>query len=683
MSFIVQEPSTFLNIKLTDHGRAAASAGNLRVDGVLVLDREIDYSIDNGNNYDILNNRILDIPHYYPDTTLSNFDNSSIFNEQDFTYTTEKIAITSTTSSSSVSTQRRGTATLSYGSNSGNWGKNQITFGAASLQVGDIVFVPWVSPEYTGSYSMAALQQNVPAMVQAYKIISAHTAPTYYVDRPIPNFAGSASLTCEFFYDNLIDGYIGTSKSTDPGIWNLNIVRTGTEIGSVILSSATVSGYTTYGSIEYNGTKHFFGFGKRVDGAEKPDLRRLGFIHYSNKYTGNTYAEQFVERTFELNMPTIMWHHGYKAYYNNNTSILFNSYNSSGTTWGLYLSDYFGETYYDEYSKSTYRLLYDGRNSGSTSVGRVYHKLKMVLITDQELLTALTYKSNRNYTLPDFNASLSVTPQTGLYPASLFTGNTPFTALTVNGLVTYGYDYFVTYIAKSKPYAANQSIGNPPSMPCGYVKQIFGINDDEGNPHFLKIDFPNPDSFPFMRDENSLTLGTYDSGWNANEIQILVNRQESINGYTPATVPYDGWIALSGQGIYTGSSTTTINPRFLNSQSIIVSLEDYDNGTPFSLFSGITDNQNYLTFGDECFLYGTVNTGIQSTVFKTNINLRLKDDVLNGTSNNTFDIEKDNNTYITEVVAMQGTKVVAAGKPTYPIRKNNTRYLSLRLDIDF
>jgi len=61
MPFIQPEPFTFFNIKFTDHGRRAASQGKITFSKIILSDREIDYSIDSDGNYNIFNNRVLDL----------------------------------------------------------------------------------------------------------------------------------------------------------------------------------------------------------------------------------------------------------------------------------------------------------------------------------------------------------------------------------------------------------------------------------------------------------------------------------------------------------------------------------------------------------------------------------------------------------------------------------------------
>jgi hypothetical protein len=699
MPFIQPEPFTFFNIKLTDHGRRSASKGTINFSKAIISDREIDYSISRDGLYDIMNNRILDLPEFYQDIDPYNFDGSEtgpiilqnngfpeFSNTSTFTVGTEKITITGSSSSTTISSFVKGTKTLAYSSNSSNWGTNKITFagGGYSPVVNDVVAIPWVSPDYPPvSYDPTTMPQNDPCVLTFYKITSAVTAGSVYlVDRPIPDFDTGPSLTCQFFRDNMIESFYGSGKTSDPGVWNMNIVRTYNVMGTQLSVANQVSGYTTYGSIEYNGTKHYFGF--------KDELPVFGVIHYTNKYTGNTYAEQFVEGTFELNLPGIMWYHNLNAYYNNNTTNSFTSLNADGTTWGLYLSDSTGSTRYDPITKSTYKELLDGRDGKSFSVGRVYHKLQLVVITDQELLTALTYKSNRNYTLPDFDVSLSQTPQNGLYPAYAYSAST-VSGYTATGLIDDGYDYFITYIAENEPYSSGLSIGNAPSLPCGYIKKITGVKDFDGNKQFLKLKFPNPNSFPYMRDDAELSAVNYGTGWNANTVQLLVNRQPTSRNYQVGNVPYTDWVRVSnktlgGNGVYRASDygLNTIDARNFNLYEFIISEEDFNSGSTYTINSGLTANQSFLNFGDECFVYGTIKTGIAATVYKTIFQVFVDDSELNGSSNFTFNPELNTNTYITEVAILDNeNNVVAAGKPTYPIRKNNIRWLTLQLDIDF
>jgi len=55
-------------------------------------------------------------------------------------------------------------------------------------------------------------------------------------------------------------------------------------------------------------------------------------------------------------------------------------------------------------------VYYDLADENGNIVGKVFNDLKIFVIEDQELLFAMSYKSNRSWTLPDFYAGTSVLP---------------------------------------------------------------------------------------------------------------------------------------------------------------------------------------------------------------------------------------------------------------------------------
>ena len=58
--------------------------------------------------------------------------------------------------------------------------------------------------------------------------------------------------------------------------------------------------------------------------------------------------------------------------------------------------------------------------------------------------------------------------------------------------------------------------------------------------------------------------------------------------------------------------------------------------------------------------------------------------IYNSSENGSFDNDLDSNTYITEIGILDGeSNLVAVGKPTYPITKNEGRFLTFQLQIYF
>jgi hypothetical protein len=681
MSYLPTEPQTFINIKLTDDGRRLLSLGQLTFSKAILSDREINYGIDRVNGYTIAcSNRILAPKDAQPVLPLNNFDGTvpepfqSVGSaRQIVSATTPSIGFFTGNSTSGWTidtTKSFGYSKISYSSSTPDGSTTiQMTGGTYFPVDGDLMFVSWTPIQNSGyTYSTGGtIPLYNPTVVSWYRVVDADSSTSEVtLDRNLPNFGTTISTSSQavnaYFYPfNGVEDYYGSASTIETKVWNMNIVRT----SSIVGTSSSMSGYTSYGSIEFNGTKQYLGFSS--------ETREFGIIHYTNNYSGNTYAEQLVESTVIVDIPYVMWH-GTAA----------NA--GEAKNWGLTLTDYAGPTTYDALAGTTYRALRDGNAITNNIVGRVYHKLKIIIITDPELLNALTYKSNRNFTLPPLQLSSSISPKN------------PLTTTDATGLLQTGYSYFVTYVASSDlQYSSGHSFGYPTILNCSYISRIEGVNDFNNNPQYLQANF-GMNGFPFMRNSANMDSASYSgTGWNANSVQLLVNKVDStlnpnikIDDLSP-----DNWRLISnasigGNGVYSGGSTT-INPINLLTNTFIVSSEDYTSGStfdltgPYSAFTINTDvNSNGLNFGDESFFFGNIQANILSTVFKTVLTVLVPDTKLNTTLNPSFNSLLDADTFITEVGILDSNNVlVGVGKPTYPIAKNSGRYIAFQLEIDF
>lgn len=678
----------FISIKLSDVGRRMLSLGKLSFDSAVLSDREIDYNIVQPNDitYNISSNYILAPVDYQP-FLYTNLDGSSAMTLSltPGSVTSAKQFATAVTNVAGFMNFVASADTFSYDETKLLQGTNPTilntisyssqTFGGFSIildnptgsyfpNVGDLLYVSgWNPIQNSGNtYSSSSVIQSGNPTVGLFYRVSATTSPNIvYLDRPIPNF-GNTSLSTQkiniYSYPyNGIYTYYGTAATVNPNVWNMSIVHTNSVEGTP--TSAIISGYSSYSSILYNGALQYFGFSAQT----------IGLIHFSNQYIGNAYAEQLIEGSVELDIPNIMWH---------------NNVAGNGIGYGLTLFDSAATTIFDPVAQTTYRYLQDGVTTGSTIVGRVYHKLKMFVITDPELLAAMTYKSNRNYTLPPLQLGLSSNPAFPLITSS-----------SVSGLTQSGYTYYVTYIAESlSAYTSGVTFGYPAPLHCTNIQSIVGATDVNGNPQYLTASFPsntyggNP--FPYLR--NSVNMGANSpfsgTGWNANRVQILMNVQP--NGlYLPGNVPANGWVRISsgssGNGIYTGSTgDLTIDPSKLAGYQFVISQQDYNSGTTYVLNTALTINQEVLNFGDEAMFFGNVNVNILATAYKTLITVFAPNNSLNTSLNTSFDPELNTNTYITEIGILDNNQnLVAVGKPTSPIPKNLGRFLGFQLEMDF
>ena len=669
-SYLQPEPLTYINIKLTDAGRRNLSLGQLTFNSVVFSDKETNYGIDRTNQYDLsCGNRILSPIDVEPKLTLS-YDGSSPAPIQSVGSATKIVtAMTQSTGFFSGATNRWivdsgltiGHSIISYSAQTPS-GSNtiQMTGGTYFPSGGELMFVVWNTIQNSGAtYSDHLIMSANPSVALWYRVLTASTGTSIVtLDRDLPNFgstvATSPQKTNTYFYPfDGIQQYYGSASTVDTRVWNLNIVRTSSEIGT----TPTISGYTTYGSIEYNGTKQFLGFSS--------ETKNLGIVHYTNNFTGNTYAEQLVEGTVSIDIPQLMWHRTA-----GNTGQVMN--------WGGQFNDTYGPTIFDAIAQTSYRPLRDGSSSTSLEVGRVYHKFKIIVITDQELLQALTFKSNRNYTLPSLTLDTS--------PAPKF----PLTESTASPFVKSGYTYFVTYLTESDyMYSSGTSYGYPYAMPCAYYSELNGSTTAASADLYLKVNFPI-NAFPYMR--SSTGMDTYSgTGWNSNKVQLLVNKIDlNTDPFAqPGNLDTDSWKLIStneGNGIYSGGSTS-VDSLQLQGYTFVISQEDYDSGTTYSMtnaYSAFTQNMDYLTFGDEYIFYGNVTAGIRATVFKSVLTAVMPDTQYNSTLNQSFDPTFDTDIYFTEVAVLDSKgDLVAVGKPTEPIKKNVNRYLAIQLEIDF
>ena len=674
MSYNLSEPQTFINIKLTDAGRRNLSLGNLKFTKAILSDREVNYGIDRSNAFNITSNRILSPSDVHPNL-LTGLDGNTAFAlgernvnsaKQFITASTESVGFfTGETNSYAFDVSKYlGTNTIDYSASLPS-GTTTVELGNPGGSYfpsdGDLVFIPWEPIQNSGKTydSSSIIASGNPTNGLWYRVVSGST-PSITLDREVPNFGTdptSQVINVYFYPFNGIDNYYGSATTVDSAVWNMNIIRT----NSVEGTSLAMSGYTTYGSIEYNGTKQYLGF--------SGETSVFGIIHYTNQFTGNTYAEQLIEKTIQIEMPLIMWHG-------------IGGDNGTTKNFGLTLYDVDGDTVYDSIAGTTYRFLKDGTSDTNNIVGRVYHKLKLFAITDAELLTAMTYKSNRLFTLPQLELSLSSSPKF------------PLTTTQASGFCQSDKTYFVTYaIESNSAYTQDISYGYPSAIHCAYISKINGANDSKGNPQFLVAKFPTS-SFPYLRSSDNMDAATSYSGtgWNTNKVQLLVNEVDTDEGFQEGTVDSYSWIKVSdviGNGIYTGDTTdNSIDPLKLNGFQFIVSRQDFESGTTYELNTAFTNSNNVsvsgLTFGSESFFFGNISADIMATTYKSLITVFAKNDEFNSSVNLSYDSVYDTNTYITEVAILDdGDNIVAIGKPTYPIKKSNGRYLAFQLEMDF
>ena len=305
------------------------------------------------------------------------------------------------------------------------------------------------------------------------------------LDRPTPNFINVTSLCygraiiyppnmttiydsitpSRHWNDNVINfESVCYTDEFDVKIWNMNIPWSENPAG---LISSISKDYTNFGSIAYLGAKEYFGyasssgqtdssstyyfnsFGDKIN-VNPEQQKAIGIIHYTNQTVDFFYGEKFAlepfdtsnpadttgeARNFKVHIPWLMWHKNPDCC-------------NGQTFWvdppgfedlNLFQVQYLQSTKNVDMNNPGMRYyhLWDtnaNANGIPNRVGKVFPDDKLVIIDDEEIIAAMSYKSNRNWTLPSPKISL-ITPNTCGNDSSTVTGI--LTGLTESLYVTY------------------------------------------------------------------------------------------------------------------------------------------------------------------------------------------------------------------------------------------------------
>ena len=431
MAFIEKKDPVILNIKLTSKGREQLSTGNLTFSYFALGDSEIDYEFNAATGLDPYKSNILRPTDVNPDFLSFIPMNLSGNPYNAITLSPSTYLVTNT--AGSIGFFNSGATTFLTDSNhvkqpsimiemSGVTGGNTLSLlksssygiSASEPEVGDYLLIRWTLNESTTGFT---INTDNPTPYLWYQI-SGITSGTLggndlvvTVDRNLPNFSGY-TLTGIYagaivyynhinysgdtiFIDNSTD-YIDESvlafqeNSQCPTIvypfWNMSIIFTDEIAGVTGDTMPTPTGdrkYTQFNSVLYGG------FVSYIQNQAKDDVnykKKLGVIHYTNSSPANVYAEGFYLNTPKLEVPTIMWHKSTAK----KLGVIFSAYGSPQTVTGV--------------TSSLNTEYYDLADPEGNIVGKIFTNLKIFVIEDQELLFAMSYKSNRSWTLPEYLA---------------------------------------------------------------------------------------------------------------------------------------------------------------------------------------------------------------------------------------------------------------------------------------
>lgn len=677
MSYINKNGNIVISARMTDKGRSQLSLGQLNFNTFKLGDSEVDYSTL-GTNYDITLENVLRAKSLQPNAktwlleTPTNLTGSVLIpplTELEVGTIIEapekgffSVGNTSgTTILSSFTAQTSDTYTVNEAiinvSDLSGGTSVVITTGTTTNSyepiVGDLMMVKYSNPSLTDTQVPYVVDLNVPVPYLWYKIQSktgtmGSNDLVVTVDRTLPNFSPyGGSNTCDvMFYPT--SGSTGSPLFGEDGyysggtVWNMNNVWS-TNMAGVF---STLETFSYYGSESYVGTKEFLGYTSQLSGS-CVEKKAISIIHYTNTESCNTqseltygqklYVETDLGQTPILKLPTLMWHR-----------------ETSGTI-GQVFSGTGSEKYVKQGLSDTDIRYYDLADETGFAVGRIFPDQHLFTIDDDELIAGMSYKSNRNYTLPKLNLGLKSSN---------------------DGLLDVTTDLHVTYLLNNSSTGFTGGL-NSQYHSCLVVNEVVDVEGNstgDDQTKNVEITFPQA-QLPFL-------TATGSTGWYADE--FIVVAQRVTTGEKPVA---NGWkeIDVTSQ-ILNHTVGNKIDPSDLEATTFILTKSSYMSASTYYIANYVDvptlSEPNKLQFGDERFFYGNVSSQGITNKYRTKFNFTIPPSLWNTSNNPTWN-GSGQNPHISEVVIQDNLgNVVAVGKHTLPIEKTNNTTIIIEIAFD-
>ncbi len=524
---------------------------------------------------------------------------------------------------------------------------------------------PWVvgldreSPIYTGISS--------PGQYARCLIYPSGMTQLYDTVTPLPNWS-----TDTLNFESVCD----LSVNEDTLVWNMNIPWSESPAG---LFSTTHENYLKYGSVSYLGTKELLGYNSSSGGTDTSEVyhynsykekikvlpenqKAIAIIHYTNQSIDNVYGEKFATvpydeadpsddtgsaRHFKLHIPTLMWH-------KSDGSKVGETFYIDPPAYDLCIPYYIRSSKNPDMNDPGIRYyhLWDTNpdsNNNLNRIGKVFPDQQLVIIDDEEVIAALSYKSNRNWTLPEPKLSL-IAP------------NVCFDSATDGMLSGSTQRLWVTYRL--------DSTGFTNSLHCNYYSYVDG--PQSGNTISQNVAFRFGSEFPFLNQSGL-------SGFSASEIKILCQKTSSTEKPSP-----DGWVEIDYTSEISGSTINgNITQSGLTKTTFIIDNDKYDSGVAYNLSNYINIPENgetdLLNFGDEYFFYGNLETDIAATIYEMRYLVTLNNNQFTLSSNPTWDTNKT--PYVTEIGLYNSDKeLMVLSKLQSPQKRVGIQQFLVKLD---
>jgi hypothetical protein len=527
------------------------------------------------------------------------------------------------------------------------------------------------------------------------------------LDRPVPNYSAIASASqygrvhiypsgMTALYDTVtpapywqtdtlnFESPCDVSNRENTVIWNMNIPWSESPAG---LFTNAWEGYANFGSVSYIGTKEYLGYqensGQTDTGQvyyynsfdEKivlspSDQKTIAIIHYTNQDIDFVYGEKFstvpfdpqnptddtgLARHMKVTLPTLMWH------------------KTTGTTIGqtfmidppgydlcvpYYIKSKVNEDMNDPGIR--YYQLWDLNpdvNGNLNRVGKVFPDQQIIIIDDEEIVAALSNKSNRNWTLPAPQLSL-------ITPNVCFTNNLNSEGLMVNDVEK----LWVTYLLENTAEFTN-------GLHCNYYSVVngpsTGCTDTTKN---VAVRF-GPE-FPFLNPNFSSGNLT---GFPANSLKLICQKVSGDTRPDPTA-----WKIID---VTSQISASTVNGKLtvssITGTTFQIDSASYTAATTYNLSNYISlvpnGSPEIMNFGDEYYFYGNFETDITATIYEMNYLVNLGRNQFTNTSNPTW--TSGTTSYVTEIGLYDSNlDLIVISKLQSPQKRQGIQQFVVKLD---
>jgi hypothetical protein len=716
MSYIINNTDPFVSVKLTEKGRERLALGQLNFAFWSIGDSEINYgreAIVDANPTDVTlsaSSKVLRPVDRQPNikyfitpinstTQYQNIDSSNLnvvkavvnnaADERGFFTNNTTSYTTNLSSSLTPYSQAINGATLSGGTS--------LTLTSTSgVTVGDFILLK-PSNDILGSLAINESTSAIPNLwFKAQNVVG----NVVTVDRNLPNYSAFTATSSVIIYKGgEVYESIATGNTTaywdsgtlsfnssvnvscnDVPVWNMNNVWCENMAG--MSANTAYEDYTKFGSYQYLGTKNPYfeylcensattiNFNCNGPGISYPDdvSKSISIIHYTNNAISSVYGEFFYvdatnDKIVKVSVPNMMYHR--RGFATGSGTTMGMVFIASGATQLIGTSDI---QYIDLIEHPDYIA------AGETPmvVGKVFPQYKMIVFDDDEIVAAMSYKSNRNWTLPPLAANI-IAPSGG----------------TSTGVLEPNQTIYLTYSLENTAVTGLTS-----SLPCQYYVKV---TNNTSVAKDIAFRIAATDLLPYMRKIEEVGYDGY--GFYANKFKLLYQIVDDSTARPNASdwKSYD----FTSTGITT-TTNATIDPVLLESQTpgsvdcgistgFVLDLIKDSGSTSFDLYSLLnmapTNQPTYLQFGDERFFYGNLQTFIGATIYKTIFDIRINGAQFNTTTNPTRSTDLTTNPptiRVTDVGIYDSSQnLVCIGKLSTPVKLTAGNTIMLELSLDF